>query len=49
MSLSECRIAAVAAVSDLDRSRAFFEGTLGLSAVAPAVTRSSTAAAREPA
>ncbi|HMU26923.1 MAG TPA: VOC family protein [Solirubrobacterales bacterium] len=33
MSLSECRIAAVAAVSDLDRSRAFFEGTLGLSAV----------------
>ncbi len=33
MSLSECRIAAVAAVSDLDRARAFFEGTLGLSAV----------------
>ena len=32
MSLSECRIAAVAAVSDLDRSRPF-EGTLGLSAV----------------
>lgn len=33
MSLSECRIAAVAAVSDLDRARSFFEGTLGLSPV----------------
>ena len=32
MSLSDCRIAAVAAVSDLDRSRSFFEGSLGLSA-----------------
>jgi catechol 2,3-dioxygenase-like lactoylglutathione lyase family enzyme len=31
MSLSECRIAAVAAVSDLDRARSFFEGSLGLS------------------
>ena len=31
MSLSECRIAAVAAVSDLDRSREFYERTLGLS------------------
>lgn len=33
MSLSECRVAAVAAVSDLDRARSFFEGSLGLSAV----------------
>ncbi len=33
MSLSECRIAAVAAVSDLDRSRSFFEGSLGLSSI----------------
>ena len=33
MSLSDCRIAAVAAVSDLDRARSFFEGSLGLSAV----------------
>ena len=31
MSLSECRIAAVAAVSDLDRARSFFEDSLGLS------------------
>jgi catechol 2,3-dioxygenase-like lactoylglutathione lyase family enzyme len=33
MSLSECRIAAVAAVSDLDRARSFFEDSLGLSAM----------------
>lgn len=33
MSLSECRIAAVAAVSDLDRAKSFYEGSLGLSAV----------------
>lgn len=32
MSLGDCRIAAVAAVSDLDRSRSFFEGSLGLAA-----------------
>lgn len=31
MSLSDCRIAAVAAVSDLDRAKEFFEGSLGLS------------------
>ncbi len=33
MSLSNCRIAAVAAVSDLDRAKSFFEGSLGLSAI----------------
>lgn len=33
MSLSDCRIAAVAAVSDVGRARSFFEGTLGLSPV----------------
>lgn len=33
MSLSECRIAAVAAVSDLARARSFFEDSLGLSAI----------------
>ncbi|MCB0862205.1 MAG: VOC family protein [Solirubrobacterales bacterium] len=33
MSLSECRVAAVAAVSDLEQARSFFEGSLGLSAV----------------
>jgi len=30
MSLSTCRIAAVAAVSDMDRARQFYEGSLGL-------------------
>ncbi len=33
MSLNECRIAAVAAVADLDRAREFYEGSLGLSPV----------------
>lgn len=33
MSLSECKVAAVAAVSDLDRAKSFYEGSLGLSAV----------------
>jgi len=33
MSLSDCRIAAVAAVSDLDRARGFFEESLGLSQI----------------
>lgn len=30
MSLSTCRISAVAAVSDMDRARQFYEGSLGL-------------------
>lgn len=33
MSLSDCRIAAVAAVSDIDQARSFFEESLGLSQV----------------